>query len=113
MTDHEQRRNDRSARREEFPCQEHGEAIARLAQTMEDFIKRSMEDRAECQQRYERDRTDSNMFRTEVVDRLVKIEENWAALQPEHKLIMYMTWAIIMGAVSLIWRLLWSNIHFK
>jgi Ser/Thr protein kinase RdoA (MazF antagonist) len=111
--DSDQRRNDRNLRHQEYPCAEHGEALARLAQTMEDFIKRSTEDRAECAQRYERDRAESRQFRTEVRDRLEKIEGNWAALQPDHKLLMYLAMATIMGGLSLIWRLLWANIHFK
>jgi Ser/Thr protein kinase RdoA (MazF antagonist) len=113
MRVHDERRNDRSSRSIDYPCGEHGEAIARLAQTLTDFMKRSTDDRSECQQRYERDRAESHEFRTEVRDRLQKIEENWAALQPDHKLLMYLAMATIMGGLSLIWRLLWTNIHFK
>ena len=83
-----------------------------LKQQMADFIEQTKEDREFCKQRYERDRQESQEFRQEVRARLEVVENFISGLKPDHKLLMLLATGIIVGALSLVWRLVWTNISF-
>ena len=88
----------------------HEEVLTKLTTTMTDFIARSIDDRHECQARYERDRVESLQFRADVRIRMEAMEKFIEGLKPDHKILMVLAMGIILGALSLVWKLLWGHI---
>jgi hypothetical protein len=88
----------------------HEAMLATLTQTLNDFIKRSTEDRFECASRYERDREEALSWRNEMRSRMEIMDKFIEGLKPDHKMLMILAMGIIVGSLTLVWRMIWTNI---
>lgn len=88
----------------------HEAALAKMMQTMTDFIERSIEDRKACADRYQQDRAELIAWRNEMRTRMEVLEKFIEGLRPDHKMLMLMAMSIIIGSLSLVWRLIWRHI---
>lgn len=87
--------------------------IAQLQQMVRDLADRYGQDRIECRERYERDREEARKWRGEMDDRVDKIEKFMAEFQPNYKRALVFSGLVIVGAISIIWRMIWNHVSAR
>lgn len=87
--------------------------IAQLQQMVRDLAERYGQDRTECRERYERDREEARKWRGEMDTRVDKIEKFMAEFQPNYKRALVFAGVIILGAITIIWRMIWDHVSTR
>jgi hypothetical protein len=88
----------------------HEEMMITNQKTIELFMERYNNDRHECAERYHNDREEARAFRREIMNRLESIELFLSEFKPNYKRVLAFTGIVILGAISLIFKMIWDHI---
>jgi hypothetical protein len=91
-------------------CENHTTKLVGMETFLREFVARYDDDRRECRDRYVREWEETVQWRNRFSERLSVMETFIGELKPNYKRGMAFIGAIIIGAVALIWKIVWNHV---